>query len=137
MVDAVLQHMINLGILAGLTWTAAGSGRLLLSKSGVPFVSVGENAIFATAIGYGAFSGSVFLLGAFHLLYALSITILLGFFCILAVFGWSARPRTVAALPLHNHRIDTLDRIAGILLSIALFAGLLFVLTPADAGCGK
>ena len=129
--DIVSQHIIDLGILAGLTLTAGGSGRLLLLQTGIPFASLGENAIFATAVGFGALSYAVFLLGAFHLLYAISIYVLLGLFFILAVFGWFTSRRTIAAPPLPKNIASNFDRIAGILLLIALIADLLFVLTPA------
>lgn len=128
--DFDFAHMIAPVYLFLLAFAASGSGLLLLRKTGVRFFSRGETLVFSIGTGLGILSMGVFTLAVVQFLNRSCIIAFLIAVAVAAVFGWwsflEERPRKIP-----HFRFGTLDRCAGILILISLFAAILIASTPA------
>ena len=84
----ILEHILNLIFLAALTLVAAGAGNLILHKAHIPFLTFGERVLFATGMGFGVLSTSIFFLAAFHMLNPAAVYLLLAVCILSAIGGW-------------------------------------------------
>jgi len=124
------HHFIVLASLLCLVFLATGTGRFVLTRTGISFATSGELLIFSAAAGFGMLSISIFILGACQILYQTTIWGVLGLFMVLAFVGWiSPRYRWRWAVPTIS-RFNALERAAGCLLGASIVAGCLLALTP-------
>jgi hypothetical protein len=135
MLDALLQHTLNLVFLAGISLIAIGLGRLILCRAGIRVISLGEYVVFSLGLGFGILSYSAFVLGALQLLYPAAVYLLVGLCAPLSLAGWfSFRcPSKMEGRPTFKTRLSFWDRCIGVILIACLLVGFLLVLTP-DVG---
>lgn len=142
MFNVLVQQSFTLFFLAGLGFVAIGLGKVSLRKTGAPFSSFGEQVFFCAGAGFAVISYSVFILGAFRLLYPALLYILLVVLAVLSLAGWRQSFRSLRMMHpamLCGKRIKAFaaqppphvwDKAAAFLLTVTLFAGFLLVLTP-------
>jgi len=130
MLEAVLQHILNLAALAGLVFLAAGAGHLLLIKSRVPFAGFAESVVFAAGAGFGMLSLSVFALCALRMVSPAAVYLLLAAGALPAVWGWRLCLASFRPASLSEIRLTEWDRRAFPPLMILLGAALMMMLTP-------
>ena len=128
---ALLQHTLDLFCLVAISFIAMGLGRLILSKTSIKFMSFGECVIFSIGLGFGVLSYSVFVLGAFQLLYPAVVYLLMGVLALLSVLGWIRAGHLSHRTPDFKKALSFWDKVATTVLIICLLFGFLLVLTPA------
>lgn len=128
---ALLQHTLDLFCLVAISFIAIGLGRLILSKTSIKFMSFGECVIFSIGLGFGVLSYSVFVLGAFQLLYPAVVYLLMGVLALLSVLGWIRAGHLSHRTPDFKKAPSLWDKVTTIVLIVCLLFGFLLVLTPA------
>jgi len=128
---ALLQHSLDLFCLVAITLVAIGLGRLILCKTSIQFMSVGECVVFSIGLGFGILSYSVFFLAVFQCLYPLAVYVLTGLSVALALVGWLRLGCPVETAPVSKILLSFWQRGIGIVLWGCLLLGLVLMLTPA------
>lgn len=129
MPDALIQRGLILSILALLFFLFTGLGRLILSKTNISFISLGEMIFFSAGIGLGATGYCVFLLGLLNGFRPLPLVMLIIALLVLSLTGWLWVGK-LPATPELKKLLSPGDRVAFFLLLLCLSAGLLLTLTP-------
>lgn len=129
MPNILFQQVSTLFLLAGLSLSAIGLGRLFLHRTGITFLSVSEHAFFSSGIGLAIIGYLVFFLGIFHLLSSKILYILLIITSIISFLAW-IKLRIHIKPSIIQPPQTIWDKTAAILLVVSLLAGILLVLTP-------
>ena len=132
-ISVILNHLLQLGYIAGLSIIATGYGLYCLYTASLSFVTLTEHLVFSIAIGFGALGYAVFFLAATQTLHATGLIIIMTVFIGMAGYGWTtlAKSHGGSSRPKNHRNSSRLDQMAGVVLLSAVIAGLLFVFTPA------
>ncbi|MBI4632472.1 MAG: glycosyltransferase family 39 protein [Deltaproteobacteria bacterium] len=127
--EALFYRGLTILLLTGLWFCVSGTGRFILGRTSLSFSSRGEELFFSTGIGFGILGYAVFALGLLELLLPLFLYLLVGLTAAIAVAGW-LRPGRIVPAMLPEATPARGDRIALLLLGIALVLCFMLVLTP-------